>query len=201
MTSDAWLSPLAAMAHAVGYMGFALIVLSMVYSLRKRRWLVKGGEMTKWLWLHHVAGLVGGLLALGHTLGSLRGLGVWIAVSLVVVLATSSVALVEARATAPVRRASAEVGRRRAARDALDKGYRDLLARGTAWTYEGHDIYARLTSEIEAVKQAEAEVERLSKASPRLHWWLPVHIGATAAMFGLVAVHIWAKVALGGVGL
>jgi hypothetical protein len=201
MTSDAWLLPLARIAHAVGYLGFALIILSMVYSLRKRRWLVKGGGMTGWLWLHHVAGFVGGLLALGHTLGNLRGLGVWLAVSLVVVLATSAVALVEARVTAPVRRANAEVGRRRAARDALDASYRELLAKGIAWTYEGHDIYARLTAEIETLKQAEAEAGRLSESSPKLHWWLPVHIGATAAMFGLVMVHIWAKVALGGVGL
>ncbi len=201
MTTDAWLSPLANLAHAVGYLGFALILVSMVYSLRKRKWLLRGGRMAGWLWLHHLAGFVGGLLALGHTLGNLRGLSVWLAVALVVVLATSALSLVEARVTAPVRRASAEAGRRRATRDELDARYRAMLAKGTAWTYEGHDLYARLTAEIEALKGAEAEVERLSKSSPGLHWWLPVHIGATAAMFGLVAVHIWAKTVLGGVGL
>lgn len=185
----------------MGYLGFALIILSMVYSLRKRRWLLKGGGMTGWLWLHHVAGFVGGLLALGHTLGNLRGLGVWLAVALVMVLATSGLSLIEARVTAPVRRAVVEVGRRRAARDSLDRSYRELLAKGIAWTYEGHDIYARLTAEIEAVKKAEDEAERLHVSSPKLHWWLPVHIAATSALFGIVAVHIWAKVALGGVGL
>jgi cell division protein FtsL len=201
MTVDAWLSSAAPLAHAVGYAGFALILLSMVYSLRKRKLLLRGGRMSSWLWMHHLAGLIGGLLALGHTLGNLRGLGLWLAVLLVMCITSSAVSLVEARVKAPQRRANEQLARRRVDRDRLDAGYRELLAKGTAWTYEGHDLYARLMATIEAVKEAEVEAGRLEDASPKLHWWWHVHVGSTAMMFGVLAVHIWSKVYLSGVAL
>lgn len=201
MTSDAWLSPSAPLVHAVGYLGFALILLSMVYSLRKRKWLLRGGRMSAWLWMHHLAGLFGAVLALGHTLGNLRGLGLWLAALLVVIITSSSVSLAESRLTAPKRRANGEVARRRVDRDRLDAEYRELLASGTAWTYEGHDLYARLMAAIEAVKEAEGEAKRLTESSPRLHWWWHVHVGATAMMFGVLVVHIWSKVYMSGVAL
>jgi hypothetical protein len=201
MTTDLWLSPSAPLAHAVGYAGFALILLSMVYSLRKRKWLLRGGRLSAWLWMHHLAGLFGGVLALGHTLGNLRGLGLWLAVLLVVCIASSALSLVEARVRAPQRKAAEQCARRRLERDRLDAEYRQLLAGGNAWTYEGHDLYDRLMRAIEAVKEAEAEAERLSTGSPRLHWWWHVHVGSTAMMFGVLAVHIWAKVYLSGVPL
>jgi len=177
-------------------LGFALIIVSMVYSLRKRRLGIKGGAMSKWLWMHHLVGFVGGLLALAHTLGNLRGLGVLLAALLVVVLASSAPSLLEARATAPLRRASAEVARRRKERDRLDAVYRDMLAKGTAWTYEGHDAYNKLMTEMEAIAAAEKECERLRESTPDWSWWRYVHYPATAMMFGVIIVHIWAKLVL-----
>ena len=177
-------------------MGFALIILCMVYSLRKRRWGIKGGAMSKWLWSHHLLGFFGGLLALAHTLGDLRGLGIVLAVLLVVVLASSAPSLLEARATAPLRRATADVARRRRERDRLDAVYREMLTKGTAWTYEGHDAYNRLTAEMEAIAAAEKECDRLRESTPDWSWWRWAHYPATAMLFGVVIVHIWSKLVL-----
>jgi len=168
----------------------------MVYSLRKRKWGITGGAMGKWLWSHHLLGFFGGLLALAHTLGNLKGLGILLAALLVVVLASSAPSLLEARATAPVRRATVDIARRRRERDKLDASYRDMLAKGTAWTYEGHDAYNKLMAETEAIAAAEKECERMREGTPDWSWWRWVHYPATAMMFGVVIVHIWAKLVL-----
>jgi len=168
----------------------------MLYSLRKRKWGIGAGSMRGWLWSHHLLGFFGGLLALAHTLGNLRGLGVLLAALLVVVLASSAPSILEARSTAPLRRATADLARHRRERDKLDAAYREMHAKGTAWTYEGHDAYDRLMAEVAAIEAGEKECERVSESTPNWAWWRWVHYPATAMMFGVLIVHIWAKLVL-----
>ncbi len=196
MTAAPFLSGLAPLAHAGGYLGFVLIALTLVYSLRKRKWGIKAGSLRAWLWSHHLLGFFGGILALAHTMGSLRGLGLVLAVLLVVVLVSSAPSLLEARSTAPLRRRTADLARRRRERDRLDASYREMHAKGTAWTYEGHDAYDRLTAENAAIEAEEAELKRLSDAQPNWAWWRWIHYPATAMLFGVLVVHIWAKLFL-----
>jgi hypothetical protein len=195
-----WRSDLGWLAHLIGIIGFGLMILSMVYSLRKRKWLISKGRITRWLTLHHWAGFFGGLMALVHTLGNLRGLGVLLTLVLVLVLASSGIYLIEARARRPLNEATAELARRRRERRSLDDAYRALHAWGQSATPQGIDTYNRLLAEHEGVKAAEARLEEVKGDLPRLGGWRYVHNVGTMMLVGLLLVHIWSKVYFVGVG-
>ena len=188
-----WRSDLGWLAHLVGIIGFGLMFVSMVYSLRKRKWLIKQGKMSKWLWLHHWAGFFGGVLALVHSLGNFTGLGVPITIILILVLASSGFFLVERRTRRPFDEGCVELNRVRKERGRLDGEYRQLYSWGQAGTANGVEMYNALLAQIEAVKQQEVEVERVKAQMPNLHWWRHVHNVGTMMLVGILLVHIWSK--------
>jgi hypothetical protein len=176
------------------------MILSMFYSLRKRKWLISKWRMTRWLSLHHWAGFFGGLLALVHTLGNFRGLGVLIALVLVLVLASSGIYLIEARARRPLNEATADLAKRRRERRKLDDAYRALYSWGQAATPQGIETYNRLLAEHESVKVAKARLEEVKADLPNLGGWRYVHNIGTMMLVGLLMVHIWSKLYFVGVG-
>jgi hypothetical protein len=188
-----WRSDLEWLAHLVGIIGFALIIASMVYSLRKRKWLIKAGKISKWLSLHHWAGFLGGVLAIVHTLGNFRGLGVPITAVLVLVLASSGIYLVERRTRRPLDVAAAELAKVRKERGRLDGEYKQMYAWGQAGSPKGVETYNALLAQIEAVKRQEAEVGKVKAKVPKLAWWRHVHNVGTMVMVGFLVVHIWSK--------
>ena len=176
------------------------MILAMFYSLRKRKWLISKGKMTRWLSLHHWAGFLGGLLALVHTLGNFRGLGVALTLVLVLVLASSGIYIYEARARRPLNKATADLAKRRRARKQLDDAYRALYDWGQGATPQGVETYNRLLAEHEAVTVAKARLEEVKADLPRLGGWRYVHNVGTMMMVGLLLVHIWSKLYFVGVG-
>ena len=167
--------------------------VSMAYSLRKRKWLVKQGKLSKWLWLHHWAGFFGGVLALVHTLGNFTGLGRPIMIILILVMASSGIYLVERRTRRPYNDAIGELGGARKERGRLDGEYRNLYSWGQSATAKGVETYNALLAQIEVVKQQEAEVERVKAQIPNLHWWRHVHNVGTMMLVGILLVHVWSK--------
>jgi hypothetical protein len=181
------------LAHWVGVIGFTLMGLSMVYSLRKRKIVVTTGTMTLWLSWHHWAGFIGGVMALAHTLGNLDGLGVPLIAILTVVLCSSGMYFLEKRARSPLREATATLADRRRERTRLDAEYRTLHTRGMASTAQGLETYRRLMSAHEQVLGSEADVTRIRGQKPRWTWWRHVHNVSTMMLMGILLVHIWTK--------
>jgi len=177
----------------VGVIGFTLMGLSMVYSLRKRKWGVTAGKMTLWLSWHHWAGFIGGVMALAHTLGNLDGLGIPLIVMLIVVLCSSCMYFLEKRSRSPLRHATATLSDLRKERTRLDTEYRTLHSQGMANTPQGLELYKRLLSAHEQVVEAEAEVARLQGQKPKWTWWRQVHNVSTMMLMGILLVHIWTK--------
>jgi hypothetical protein len=188
------------LAHLVGIIGFGLMILSMFYSLRKRKWLISRWKMTRWLSLHHYAGFFGGLLALVHTLGNFRGLGVMLTLVLVLVLASSGIYIIERRTRKPLNEATVDLAKRRRERKALDDAYRALYSWGQAASTQGIETYNRLLAAHENVKVAKARFEEVKGDLPRLGGWRYVHNVGTMMMVGLLLVHIWSKLYFVGVG-
>ncbi len=188
-----WTSDLAWLAHAIGYLGMALILFSLLYSLRKRKWLIRVGRMRTWLWAHHILGFAGGLIALVHTLGNIRGLGILLAALLVVLLVSSGVYFVERWYRRPLVEATSRAKRHRRERDSLDAAYRALYASGRAGTEQGRDIYSRLLVSAQQTKGAEEDVKRESGRSLPVGWWRHVHGPTTLLFLGVLLVHIWTK--------
>ncbi len=181
------------MAHWVGVIGFALMGLSMVYSLRKRKWAVTAGKMTLWLSWHHWAGFIGGVMALTHTLGNLDGLGVPLIAVLLVVLCSSGVYFLERRSRSPLNGATATLAILRRERTRLDGEYRALYSRGMATSPQGAALYNRLMSVHNQVLEAEAEVTRIQGERPKWTWWRRVHNVSTMMLMGILLVHVWTK--------
>ncbi len=199
--TDYWLSDIQWLAHLVGIIGMGLMVTSMLYTLRKRKWVISQGKMTLWLRWHHWAGFVGGVLALGHTLGNLTGLGTVLLAMLLLVLGSSGLFFLERRSKRPLNEATAELAEARSGRKVLDARYRDLHARGQSGTPEGHRAYADLMAKHERVLEQEREVARLKEAGTSWTWWRHLHNIGTMMLLGVLLVHIWSKVYFGGGGL
>lgn len=199
--TDYWLSDLSSLAHAVGITGMALMVLSMTYSLRKRKWLVKQGKMTWWLNWHHWAGFVGGVLALGHTLGNLTGLGAALIAALLLVMGTSGLYFLEKRSRRPMTEATKELSAVRKERTRLDRTYRDLYAVGRSGTHEGVAAYNALMAQHAKVVEQEKNVTALKAEGTSWTWWRTVHNVGTMMLVGVLLVHIWSKLYFSGVGL
>jgi hypothetical protein len=188
-----WTSDLAWLAHAIGYLGMALILFSLLYSLRKRKWLIRVGKLKFWLWAHHILGFSGGLIALVHTLGNLRGLGILLAALLVMLLVSSAVYFIERWLKRPLREATSRVKKHQVERDRLDAAYRAFYASGQAGTQQGRDLYSRLLVFARYTKEAEDEVKRLGEKSLPIGWWRHVHGPTTLLFLGVLLVHIWTK--------
>jgi hypothetical protein len=199
--TDWWLSDMDRLAHAVGIIGMALMVLSMAYSLRKRKWVIRQGKITRWLNWHHWAGLVGGLLALGHTLGNLTGLGTLLIALLLLVLGTSGLYFLERRAKRPLMEAINELSDLRGERTRLDGAYRALLAANRSGTPEGVGAYNNLMAQHGKVVEQENRVTALREEGTSWTWWSTVHNVSTMMMVGVLLVHIWSKLYFSGVGL
>ncbi|MFQ6084347.1 MAG: hypothetical protein ACE5WD_13455 [Candidatus Aminicenantia bacterium] len=60
--------------HTAGYIGAFLILLSLLYIPRKRKW-VKFGKMRHWLYFHIATGIAGPLLIFFHSYGKYYGVG------------------------------------------------------------------------------------------------------------------------------
>jgi hypothetical protein len=181
------------LAHLVGIAGFALMLASMLYSLRKRKLLVRTWPMRRWLWFHHWAGFIGGALALVHTLGNLRGLGLPLTLILLLVMASTGIYLIERRRRRPIDEATSELHARRRERTRLDAEYRRSYAQGVAGTQQGLDLYNRLMAVHQAVLAAEAQVNELREVQTGLGWWRHLHNYGTLLLVGVLLVHIWAK--------
>ncbi|UCC93173.1 MAG: hypothetical protein JSW25_00395 [Thermoplasmata archaeon] len=199
--TDYWLSDLAAAAHALGYIGMALMVFSMAYSLRKRKWLVRQGKMTWWLTWHHWAGFIGGVLALGHTLGNLTRLGTLIIALLLLVLGSSGLYFLERRSRRPLSEATSDLAKQRKERKRLDAEYRGLYAAGRSGTPQGQEAYRELMETHERVQTMEKEVAALKERGPSWTFWRHTHNIGTMMLVGVLLVHIWSKVYFGGLGL
>jgi len=199
--TDYWLSDLSSMAHAVGIIGMALMVLSMTYSLRKRKWFVKQGKMKWWLNWHHWAGFIGGVLALGHTLGNLTGLGTLLIAVLLLVMGTSGLYFLEKRSMRPVAEATKELAAVRKGRTSLDRTYRALHAAGRSGTPEGIAAYNALMAQHTKVVEHEKKVTALKGEGNPWTWWRTVHNVGTMMMVGVLLVHIWSKMYFTGGGL
>jgi hypothetical protein len=188
-----WRSDMSGAAHLVGIVGFALIIISLLYTLRKRKWILRRGKMSRWLLAHHWFGFIGGILALVHTLGNFAGFAVGITIILVLVLSSSGMYLVERRLRRPVLEKTEELQERRRERTQLDATYRDLYSRGQASTQQGVGIYNSLLAVHEMVTKAEDELEQIRKSVPNLAWWRHVHNVGTMMLVGVLLVHIWSK--------
>ena len=111
--SDLWLSESAWAAHLVGFVGIGLMLVALVYSLRKRKLVIRFWRMNRWLTLHHWAGFLGGILVFVHTLGNMSGLGWLSMVMLTVVLGSSSLYFLERRSRGPLMEATAKLAQDR----------------------------------------------------------------------------------------
>jgi hypothetical protein len=74
----------------LGWIGTLLILLSFVYSLRKRRW-IRAGSIGKWLRLHEVLAWLGALAVLVHAGIHLHALLPWAALLAMLVAVASGV--------------------------------------------------------------------------------------------------------------
>ena len=200
--TDLWLTEGAKAAHAVGIAGFGLMFAALVYSLRKRKVLVRVGAMKRWLTWHHWAGFIGGVLALVHTLGNLDGFGPVLVAILLVVLGSSGLYFLEGNSRRPLLEATTRLSEDRRERARLDREYRELYAGGMAATPQGAELYNRLMAQHKRVQGAEAEVARLQGRKSPWAWWSQLHVVSTLVLFGVVLVHIWSKLffAWGGLG-
>lgn len=196
--TDLWATGLGTPAHVVGIVGSALIVLSLVYSLRKRKWGVRWWRMRRWLSIHHWAGFIGGVMVLGHTLGNMEGLAYALVPLMVVVLASSSIYFLERRADRPLREATEALAQRRRERGELDGAYRALYEWGQGATPDGTNAYRRLMEKHEEVVRAEARVKGLQGRQNPWAWWRRTHLVATFLLLGVGLVHVWAKLYFGG---
>lgn len=201
MTTELWLTGWNSAAHMVGIVGLGLMALSLFYSLRKRKLVVRFWKMNRWLTVHHWAGFVGGVMVLVHTLGNLNGLGLLMVLLLLVVLGSSSLFFLERRSRRPLSEATGRLAEERKARTELDRSYRDLHARGFSASPAGKDLYDRLMAQHQRVLLVEKEVEDLKGRGVSFTWWRMVHNYATLMLLGVVVVHIWSKLYFAGVGL
>ena len=199
--TDYWLSDLEWLAHLVGVVGMALIVVSMLYSLRKRRWLIGRGKMTTWLNWHHWAGLLGGVLALAHTLGNMTGLGLVLVALLLLVLGSSGVFFLERRSRRPLNEVNARMTTTRRERREMDARYRDLHARGLSGTPEGRQAYADLMTVHGRGVALEEEAACIREDCTGWSWWRHLHNVGTMMLVGVLLVHIWSKLFFGGGGM
>lgn len=199
--TDWWLSDLTWLAHWVGIIGMALIVLSMVYSLRKRKWLVRQGKMAWWLNWHHWAGFIGGVLALGHTLGNLSSLGTLLIAILLLVLGTSGIYFLERRSRRPLDEATKELAEARRERNSLDSTYRDLHASGRSGTPEGLQAYNALMAQHSRVQELEKRLASLKEQGVSWTWWRYLHNIGTMMFIGVLTVHLWVALYFSGVSI
>jgi hypothetical protein len=199
--TDYWLTDHDRLAHLVGVVGFALMGVSMLYSLRKRKWLLAQGRMARWLSLHHWAGFLGGVMALSHSLGNMDALGIPLVAMLLLVLGSSGLYFLEKRHRAPLLQAAATLASERSERAKLDAEYRDLYAKGMVATPQGAELYNRLMAQHQRVVDVENEVARLQEQAPRWCWWRTIHNVSTMMLLGVVIVHIWSKMFFSGVGV
>jgi len=199
--TDYWLSDMATLAHWVGLIGMGMIAASMVYSLRKRKWLVRTGKMAWWLNWHHWVGFTGGVLALGHTMGNLTGLGTLLIAVLLLVMGTSGLYFLERRAKRPLNEATRGLAAARKERKGLDTTYRDLHAAGRSGTPEGVGTYDRLMAQHAKVLEQEKKVAALQVQGTPWTWWRTVHNVGTMMLVGVLLVHVWSKFYFAGVGI
>jgi hypothetical protein len=199
--TDYWLTGLGSIAHAVGIAGMALMVFSMTYTLRKRKWVIKQGKMSWWLTWHHWAGFIGGLLALGHTLGNLTSLGTLLIALLLLVMGSSGIYFLEKRSRRPLKTATGQLAKARKERKVLDTEYRGLFAVGRSGTPEGVRIYNDLMATHQRVLSQEKEVAALKDRGTSWKWWIHLHNISTMMMLGVLLVHIWSKIYFAGLVL
>lgn len=199
--TDYWLSDLGWLAHLAGIIGMALMAFSMLYSLRKRKWLIKQGKVARWLSWHHWAGLIGGIMALGHTMGNLTGLATLLVALLLLVLGTSGLYFLEKRSKRPLNDATRELATARKERTRLDGIYRDLHAAGLSGTPDGVAAYNGLMAHHGSVMELENRVGVIKEQGNPWTWWRTVHNVGTMMMVGVLLVHIWSKLYFAGVGI
>jgi hypothetical protein len=199
--TDWWLTEMDRLVHGVGIVGMALIALSMAYSLRKRKWLVSQGRMSRWLTWHHWAGFIGGVLALGHTLGNLSSLGTLLIALLLLVLGSSGLFFLERRSRRPLQEATRELAGERDRRTGLDKAYRELHAAGRSGTPEGRGTYDGLMAQHARVQEMESRVAALREEGTSFAWWRYLHNVGTMMFIGVLLVHIWVALFFSGVGM
>jgi hypothetical protein len=199
--TDWWLSDLAGPVHLVGIAGMALMVTSMLYTLRKRKWVITQGKMTLWLSWHHWAGFIGGVLALVHTLGNYSGLGTVLVAMLLLVLGTSGIYFLERRSRRPLTEATGELARARGERKELDASYRQMHAAGRSGTPQGIAAYEALMAKHTQVVEGEKRVAELKQKGVSWTWWRTLHNVGTMMLVGVLLVHIWVALHFSGVGL
>jgi hypothetical protein len=188
-----WRSDLEWLAHLVGIIGFGLILVSMLYALRKRKWMVRKWRVARWLWLHHWAGFFGAVLALVHSLANIKGLGLALVIVLILVLSSSGVYLIERRLRRPVKEATSRLRALKGERTKLDGDYRSLHSWGRSATPQGIDTYNRLLAKHQEVQNAETHLETVKDSRLSLAWWKHVHNVGTMMLVGVLLVHIWSK--------
>ena len=199
--TDYWLSDLQWLSHLVGIIGMGLMVTSMLYTLRKRKWLISQGKVSRWLSWHHWAGFLGGLMALVHTMGNMTGLGFLLVALLLLVLGSSGLFFIERRSKAPLNEATAERARVLNQRRELDARYRQLYSSGRSATPEGVAAYNDLMATHERVGEIERKVADLKEQGSSWAWWRHLHNIGTMMLVGVLLVHIWSKLYFTGGGL
>jgi hypothetical protein len=157
--------------------------------------------MSRWLSWHHWAGFVGGVLALGHTLGNLSSLGTLLIALLLLVLGSSGVYFLELRSCRPLTEATRSLAEERRRRTALDATYRDLHAAGRSGTPEGRGAYDALMAQHAKVQRAEAEFAACKEQGTPWTWWRHLHNIGTMMFIGVLLVHLWAALFFSGVGM
>jgi hypothetical protein len=182
----------------IGIIGMGLMVFSMMYTLRRRKWVIKKGRMAWWLRWHHWAGFFGGLLVLGHTMGNLTSLGTLLIALVLLVLGTSGFYFLEKRVRRPLNEATAELAAARKERTRLDQLYRHLYSRGMSATPQGIGAYNQLMFNHQKVLDGEKRVALLKGERNPWTWWRHTHNVGTMMLVGVLVVHIWSKIYFGG---
>lgn len=178
-----------------------LMVFSMMYTLRKRKWVIKRGKMAWWLYWHHWAGFFGGVLVLGHTMGNLTDLGTALIALVLLVIGTSGFYFLDERARRPLKRATSDLVAVRNERTRLDGLYRGLYASGRSATQEGMDAYNQLMASHEKVLRGEERLAQVKGVPNPWTWWKQLHNISTMMLVGVLMVHIWSKLYFAGVVL
>ncbi len=185
----------------VGIIGMGLMVFSMMFSLRKRKWIISKGKMAWWLYWHHWAGFIGGVLALGHTMGNLTGLGTILIALLLLVLGTSGIYFLEKRARRPLDEAASELAAAHKERTRLDKLYRDLYDKGMSAMPQGIEAYNQLMAYHQRVLEGKQMVAQIREKRNPWTWWKHLHNISTMMLVGVLLVHVWSKLYFAGVTL
>jgi len=173
--------------HGYGVVGSALVLLLLLYSVRKRsRWLQKYGTPAQWLQVHICFGIVGPLLIILHTSFKVRGL---VAVSFwsMIAVALSGVFGRWLYLQIPRNLAGHELSRQEIA--ALEKELSERVAQESR--------PRQLVRLARRRAKLERNVRRLETIRSIFHWWHVVHKPFAVIMLVIMLVHVAVAASLG----